>query len=112
MAPAVSPTASSPGDDNGKHEIGYRIFRWLLGLLAAMLLALFLFGWLTYPDQGDISGAIAGITDTKQRNEIIQGMQDRWFQQVRDIGQLFILTPVFPLLGAVVGYIFGSRKQK
>jgi hypothetical protein len=28
----------------------------------------------------------------------------------KDLGQLFLLTPVFPLLGAVIGYMFGRQQ--
>jgi hypothetical protein len=34
-----------------------------------------------------------------------------WVQQIKDLGQLFLLTPVFPLIGTVIGYIFGVRKN-
>jgi hypothetical protein len=28
---------------------------------------------------------------------------------IKELGQIFLLTPVFPLIGAVLGYIFGRE---
>ncbi len=111
--------------------IGYRIFKWLLALIALLLVLVALFAWATYPRLQDIQtvisdpvttttgapgspGATAGVAgqSTTQGDEALKAWQDAratWVTQVKDMGQAFLLTPAFPLLAAVIGYILGRQ---
>lgn len=88
--------------------LGYRIFKWLLLLVAVLLALLTLYAYLTYPDLKDIQ-ALAG-RDGDAMNAYSQARSD-WLSSVKDLGQIFIITPVLPLIGAVLGYIFGRNEQ-
>ncbi len=90
--------------------IGYRIFKWLLLLIFIILILLVAFAYLTYPRIGDIQKLAGSRTNI----DIIKEWSDArsaWVTQMKDLGQIFLFTPVFPLLAAVVGYIFGRQQQ-
>lgn len=36
--------------------------------------------------------------------------RSEWIAQFKDMGQVFLVSPILPLLGAVLGYIFGSQQ--
>jgi hypothetical protein len=74
-------------------RLGYKIFLWLLGLIVVELALLLLYGAMTYP-----------------RGNAWDDNKATWLTSVKDLGQLFLLTPVFPLLGAVIGYMFGKQQ--
>jgi hypothetical protein len=81
--------------------IGYRIFKWLLLLAGIIFLALVFFAVFTFP---------RGVPDSvpiEQRFQVLQDARAAWLGQLKDLAQVFLLTPVFPLMGAVLGYIFG-----
>jgi hypothetical protein len=46
-------------------------------------------------------GAVAGWREARAS----------WLTEVKELGQLFILTPLLPLLGTVLGYIFGREQR-
>lgn len=100
---ALDAALQFPGADGSLAQIGYRIFKWLLFLAVALLAMLLLYAWQTYPEIVDVP---PGSTDPLVA---LERLRNDWLQQVKDLGQLFILTPVFPLLGAVIGYVFGVR---
>ena len=79
-------------------QLGYRIFKWLLVFAVLLLAVITIYGWLSYPD--------AQTTPL----ENYQALHDAWLTRLKDLGQLFLITPVFPLIGAVIGYIFGVRQ--
>jgi len=74
-------------------RLGYKIFLWLLALIATELVLLLMYGVLTYP-----------------RSDVWDDNKAAWFTSIKDLGQLFLLTPLFPLLGAVIGYMFGRQQ--
>lgn len=90
-------------------RLGYRIFKWLLALTVLLLAVLTWYGLISYPNEADVNTAVNGQA-TPDRLAAAKQLQTDWLQQVKDLGQLFLLTPVFPLIGAVIGYIFGVRK--
>lgn len=93
-------------------QLGYRIFKWLLALTVVMTACLVMYGWATYPSDADVATAVGGQTATAEaRTNAYTQLLAEWQQQLKDLGQLFLLTPVFPLLGTVIGYIFGVRKN-
>jgi hypothetical protein len=81
--------------------IGYRIFKWLLLLTVTILAILVVFAALTFPRSVPDSVPVA------ERFNTLQAARTAWLNQVKDLGQIFLLTPIFPLMGAVLGYIFG-----
>jgi hypothetical protein len=54
---------------------------------------------------------LAGANGQVDKLEAVRRLRGDWLQEVKDLGQLFLLTPVFPLIAAVIGYIFGVRNS-
>jgi hypothetical protein len=111
--------------------IGWWAFRLLLAFIGLSFLALAVFAWQTYPslEYFDQTRMVAGQSSsiTQPTMELMnapgdntnlaplamwQEAREQWFAQIKDLGQVFILTPLLPLLGAVLGYIFGREKQR
>lgn len=87
--------------------LGFRIFKWLLGLVFLLLVGLAVAGWMTYPDKGQF------VPDpgraTAEQWSALAAAKSAWVTQLKDLSQAFLFAPVFPLLGAVIGYIFGRE---
>jgi hypothetical protein len=67
------------------------------------------FGWATYPHLSAVARAYGpghGIEAFAAWHEA----QKEWFANLKDVGQLFVVTPLLPLLGTVLGYTFGRRE--
>jgi hypothetical protein len=77
---------------------GYKIFLILIALVVFELLLIVIFAAFTFPGGGAGSDAMDA--------------RAAWVAQLKDLGQIFLLTPVFPLLGAVIGYIFGRQEKQ
>jgi hypothetical protein len=102
---------SFPENEGGTSRLGYRIFKWLLFLGFFLLSGLMGYAWWTYPTTNDATQLLPlGATLTDRLNAV-QELRRDWLQQVKDLGQVFVLTPVFPLIGTVVGYLFGVRRS-
>lgn len=86
-------------------EIGLEAFRALLVFTGFSLLLLAVFGWLTYPGLE----AVERLEEPGNVLATFQEQQAEWFTRIKDLGQLYILTPLLPLLGLVLGYIFGRQ---
>lgn len=91
--------------------IGYRIFKWLLLLITTLLLLLVVYAWRTYPDATAVDDLLVAGATPPERLAVLEALRSSWLTSVKDLGQMFVLTPVIPLLGAVVGYIFGVSRQ-
>ncbi|MEV6644701.1 hypothetical protein [Amycolatopsis sp. NPDC051371] len=101
-SPATSPVS----------QLGYSIFKWLL-LLAGILIGIIsLYAFPTYPSPSDVAALIGRGGGQIDAVEASRRLHADWLQQIKDLGQLFLLTPVFPLIAAVIGYIFGVRNGK
>ena len=90
-------------------RVGYKIFLWLLLLILLLALLLMIYAWWTYPRLGDVVALVAEQPDV----DPLQAWRDtraEWVTQFKDLGQLFLVSPVIPLLGAVLGYIFGRQQ--
>ena len=87
--------------------IGYRIFKWLLLLTVIVMVALGLYAVLTYPTTGEIRELLRSGAPVADVSQLTNQMRSEWISNVKDLAQLFLLTPIFPLLAAVIGYIFG-----
>lgn len=87
-------------------ELGLTAFKWvILGIGVGMLL-LSGFAVMTYPRLEEVE-RVAGQTNAlTTHGELVAA----WFSRVKDMGQVFILTPLLPLLGLILGYIFGRAK--
>jgi hypothetical protein len=88
-------------------EIGLTAFRWVVAVTAAALVLLAGFGILTYPRLEEVERMAGGATAISVHRELT----GEWFARIKDLGQLFILTPLLPLLGVILGYIFGREQQ-
>ncbi len=90
-----------------RRMMGLKIFKWLLWLVVGMVVLLAWYGWATFPRVGEFRslaghGPSALAAYSKARAD--------WVSSVKDLGQLFIVTPVLPLLSAVLGYMFGRNE--
>jgi hypothetical protein len=111
--------------------IGWWAFRLLLAFIGLSFIALAIFAWRTYPsleyfDQARVAAEQPSpitqppmelVTAPRDGDNLAplamwQEAREQWFAQIKDLGQVFILTPLLPLLGAVLGYIFGREKQR
>ncbi len=102
---------SFPNQETGTSRLGYRIFKWLLFLGFFLLIGLMGYAWWTYPTTGDATRLLPLGATLDERLRAVQDLRRDWLQQVKDLGQVFVLTPIFPLLGTVVGYLFGVRRS-
>jgi hypothetical protein len=121
--------------------VGYKIFFLLLLLVLLLLILLSVYAWASYPKYEEVQGLVnaanqSAVQAAKQQpaasaqkptastievdytvaavNPAAAWEQARsdWLTHLKDLGQLFLLTPVFPLMGAVIGYIFGDRRSQ
>jgi hypothetical protein len=93
--------------------IGFRIFKWLLALILLFSGLLVAYAYMTFPL--DIESINELLGDDAAPEDVIaawRSARERWVSDIKDLGQLFLLTPVFPLLGAVIGYIFGRTAKE
>ena len=88
-------------------RLGREIFLWLLALVALELILLTVYAFWTFPQIGDVSQMTEAAAD---RNQNWMEARSAWVTSLKDIGQIFLLTPVFPLMGAVIGYMFGRQQ--
>jgi len=91
--------------------IGFRIFKWLLLLAIIGSIWIVVFAAFTYPDEASILQAFPANAATEAKLQAVRTARADWLTSVKDLGQLFLLTPIFPLIGAVIGYIFGVSRQ-
>ena len=93
--------------------IGYRIFKWLLLVAGLLLLLLVIYAWQTYPTASDIDGVVGTNASDQTRLAAMESARAAWLTSVKDLGQLFVLTPVFPLIGAVIvtSLVLVGRRQ-
>lgn len=90
-----------------RRVVGLKIFKWLMWLVVGMMAILVFYGWATYPRIDEIR-SLAGT-----RPEGIAAYTEAraaWVASVKDLGQLYLITPILPLLSAVLGYMFGRNE--
>jgi hypothetical protein len=90
--------------------IGYRMFKWLLALTIVLVVGLSMYAWLTYPSPESVRRLLGEETPSAERLQALRTLRGDWLASVKDLGQMFLLTPILPLLGAVAGYIFGVSR--
>lgn len=90
-------------------RLGYWIFLWLLGLVVVLVALLVLYGLKTYPRLAEVRELVTADSSIEPL-QAWREMRDEWVVQFKDLGQVFLVNPIVPLLGAVLGYIFGSRQ--
>jgi hypothetical protein len=91
--------------------LGYWVFLWLLGLLAVFAGLLVVYAVCTFPRFSDIQAALANQSQADMLKAYTDA-RSAWVGQFKDIGQLYVISPIVPLLGAVLGYIFGHQTSK
>lgn len=92
----------------GLQRLGFSIFVALLVTSGVLFAALMTFAATTYPELSQVTGLVAENGD---KLASWQAAQDDWRTSVKDLGTTFLVTPVLPLLGIVIGYIFGERAR-
>ena len=89
-------------------RLGRDIFLCLLGLVLIELTLLSIYAFWTYPRLGDVTRVAVGQNADLQKAWL--DARSAWVTSLKDLGQIFLLTPVFPLIGAVIGYMFGRQE--
>ena len=108
---ALHHAMSFPESANGSSRLGYRIFKWLLTLAIFLFLGLMVYAWWTYPTSAAATALLPTGSGLDDRLLAVRELRRDWLQQVKDLGQMFVLTPVLPLIAAVIGYLFGVRRS-
>jgi hypothetical protein len=92
--------------------IGWRAFLVLVAFIGVSYVVMAVFAWSIYPQLSTFGievnapglcapGTVARWQDT----------HEQWLATIKELGQLFIVTPLLPLLGAVLGYVFGRERR-
>jgi hypothetical protein len=93
--------------------LGFRIFKWLIVLSLLIVVILVTYAYKTYPNADAIlrSGEFTPGTTFSQKLEVLAAERATWVSNIKDLGQLFLVAPIFSLIGTVIGYIFGVSRQ-
>jgi hypothetical protein len=93
--------------------LGFRIFKWLIILSIIIVAILVTYAYKTYPSADAIlrTNQFPPETTFPQKLEILAAERATWVSNIKDLGQLFLVAPIFSLVGTVVGYIFGVSRQ-
>jgi hypothetical protein len=86
-------------------QLGLKIVWGLLALVVLVLLLVSLFAWLTYPHAADYQGqaaSVGGAVDEARRT---------WFDDIKDLLELLVVSLIVPLVATVIGYIFGRQVE-
>jgi hypothetical protein len=92
--------------------IGWRVFLVLVAFIGVSYLVMAVFAWSIYPHLSAFGTEMntpelcASGTVARWRNA-----HEQWLATIKELGQLFIVTPLLPLLGAVLGYVFGRERK-
>jgi hypothetical protein len=92
--------------------LGFRIFKWLLAVATLLLILIVTHAIRSYPSQADVLSVLPPNATMEQRLAAIREVQSQWLASIQGLAQTFVLTPLFPVIGAVVGYIFGVSRQQ
>jgi hypothetical protein len=93
----------------GLPRLGYKVFKWLIVVVFVMLGLVAFFAWSTHPDPDRYLPKAASTLATPEQAKAWGDAWTAWLMSIKELGQVFLLTPVFPLIGAVLGYIFGRE---
>jgi hypothetical protein len=95
-----------PGNEPSLPVIGLRLAIAILALIAAVLVGIGVFAWLTFPTTGQIAGI---ANDPTKVFDEYQQAHTAWFSTIKDLIQLLVVSLLVPLLATVMGYIFGRH---
>jgi hypothetical protein len=92
-------------------QLGFSIFKYLILLFGLVAFVLALYAVATYPR---LESVLRFVNEESDLDALKAWRETRaeWFSQFKDMGQLFLVTPIVPLLGAVLGYIFGRQQAQ
>lgn len=86
--------------------IGGYVVGGLLILIFAILLLIAVYAWFTKPEiqeAKDLAPKNIAATYKEQRTA--------WFTEIKDLIQVLVVSLFVPLLGTVIGYLFGRQQQ-
>jgi hypothetical protein len=87
-------------------RLGYDLERWLLVLLALYLVAVVVYGCLSYPQLSEIKA----VAEPGKVGDLNREMVTEWRQNVRGFLDP-VVPPLLALISSVIGYIFGRQKN-
>ena len=91
-----------------KGVLGYIIFKWLLLITGVLLTLLVTYGIATYPQFAHYKSL---ATSKNNALSLYAAAQAQWSNNIKGFGETFLITPIIPLIGTVLGYIFGRHEQ-
>lgn len=95
-------------------HLGSRLAHWLLAIIVIVLLLIGAFAWLTYPsleETRQMTARQCQVADIGSCN-LVEVQQERvtvWFDQVKDLTQILVVSLLIPLLATLIGYLFSRR---
>ncbi|MBK8075140.1 MAG: hypothetical protein IPK24_06120 [Kineosporiaceae bacterium] len=92
--------------------IGFRIFKWLLLLVAVLVALISVYAWRTYPTDQQILTVLGSEASAAERLAGVAATRQAWLSSIKDLAQISIFSSVFPAITGVFGYIFGVSKQR
>jgi hypothetical protein len=97
-------------------HLGARLARWLVILTVIVLLLIGGFAWLTYPSLEQTRSMTGHCQPSFQQPcgvfELQQQRTTAWFDDVKDLIQLLVVSLLIPLLATLIGYLFGHRNDE
>ncbi|HXP36382.1 MAG TPA: hypothetical protein VN817_01330, partial [Solirubrobacteraceae bacterium] len=94
-------------------HLGAGLARWLVILTVIVLLLIGGFAWLTYPSLEETRSLSVNCRPSFEQScglfEIQQQRTTAWFDNVKDLVQLLVVSLLIPLLATLIGYLFGHR---
>ena len=97
-------------------HVGARLARWLVMLTAIVLLLISAFAWLTYPHANETRQLSAGCRASVELTcNLVEAQQQRvaaWFDDVKDLIQLLVVSLLIPLLATLIGYLFSGHNPR
>jgi hypothetical protein len=88
---------------------GFRLARYVLLLVIAVVVLIAIYAWQTFPALDDVH--VLSVP-TAQQFDAYQLLRNDWFDSVKDLVQLLVVSLLVPLLATVIGFMFGRREDQ
>jgi hypothetical protein len=88
--------------------IGRELALYILGMMALVLVLVFLYAWLTFftPD------SLRGLVPPEKVYEAYREQRAAWFLEVKGLLELLVVSLLVPLFATVIGYLFGRSESE
>jgi hypothetical protein len=94
-------------------NLGADLARWLVILTTIVLAMIGVYAWQSYPSAAETRLLSPGCTSaSRQPCSLVEVQQQRvsdWFDSVKDLVQLLVVSLLIPLLATLIGYLFSGH---